>query len=215
MIFCQHQNIWRTLADISACKCVWGAFIHLFAWKKYGLTDSWVAPFSEEIIKTLDEKLSTKLGRTPEENFRRGADVIYQIRPACNSPSHCCAICIALHHFILQGVGGKGPLVQRTDEPGHKSSSQSKFFGLGGLLELFLQRRRLAGRGEPFPGRRGLPPAGLSLPCPRGCGHRGLQKNPARGAAPAPRRLPAFLTQKGKIQGCTKLFFNQKKITSE
>lgn len=36
MLFHQHQNIWRMLADISACKCVWGAFVHLFAWKKYG-----------------------------------------------------------------------------------------------------------------------------------------------------------------------------------
>lgn len=84
------------------------------------LTDSLVAHFSEEIIKTLDEKLSTRLGRKPEENYPIGTDLIYQIRPACNSPSPFCAICISLHHFILQGVGGKGPLFQRTDEPGHK-----------------------------------------------------------------------------------------------
>lgn len=49
------------------------------------LTDSLVARFSDEIIKTLDEKLSTKLGRKTEENYPIGTDLIYKIRPACNS----------------------------------------------------------------------------------------------------------------------------------
>lgn len=121
MISHWRQNIWRTLADISACKRVWGAFIHLFAWKKDGF--NWLSSrsfFRRHYQNTGQEPQRIAL-KEPEQIFAVGTDLMYQIRPACYSPSHCHAISISLRCFILQGAGGKGPLSKRTIwEPGHK-----------------------------------------------------------------------------------------------
>lgn len=113
MIFCQHQNIWRTLADIFACKCVWGAFTHLFAWKKYGF--NWLlscSVFRRDYQNTGWEAEHKAWKETRGELSYRN-NLVYQTRLACTSPSHCRATCISLHHFILQGQREKGPLFSR------------------------------------------------------------------------------------------------------
>lgn len=72
------------------------------------LTDSQVTQFSQDIIKTQDRNLGTKLRRKPEQVYTIGTDLIYQIRSARNSPTHHCAIHISLHRFTLWGAGKKG-----------------------------------------------------------------------------------------------------------
>lgn len=203
------------------------------------LTDSRIAHFSEGIIKTPCKNLSAKLGRKPEQIYTIGTDLIYQIRPACNSPSHCCAVCISLHGFILRGAGEKGPLFSKNNmraRPQKAPPNVSKLFRLG---KPFFQQSRLEGRGGLFLGReKAVLCAGCSLLCrrkglhgrrrrarapgrgraslaPRGWRYprvgRRRQGDICKGAAPSPCCPPSFRTQKGKIRHCVELFFNRKR----
>lgn len=173
------------------------------------LTDSRVAHFSEGIIKTPGKNLSAKLGRKPEQIYTIGTDLIYQIRPACNSPSHCCAVCISLHGFILRGAGEKGLLFSKNNmraQPQKAPPNVSKLFRLG---KPFFQQSRLEGRGGLFLGReKAVLCAGCSLLCRRKGlhGRRRRARAPGRGRASlAPRgwRYPRVgrRRQGGHLQG--------------
>lgn len=104
MISHWHQNIWRTLADTSACKRVWGAFIHLFAWKKDGFNGLSSHSFFRRHYQNIGQKLQRKALKEQQQIFAVGTALIYQIRPSRNSPST--AVQFPLHCIALS-FGGK------------------------------------------------------------------------------------------------------------
>lgn len=193
-------------------------------------TDSWVTHFSEGIIKTPGKNHSTKLQRKLAQNHTIGTDLFYQIRPACNSPSHCCAICIALHCFILWGSRGKKGhfFKEQYGSPATKGSSRCKLFRLG---KPFFQQSRLEERGGFVLGRKkavlcagcsllcrweGLqgesPWPGQSLPCPERLELPVGWETEAEGAASSP---PSLLTRKRKNTALHRALFQPKVGVSE
>lgn len=105
-LFPWHQTIWRTQADISACKGVWGAFRHLFAQKKYGF--NWLS----SCLLFRSSYQNTKLRSKQEQIDTIGANLIRALKS--NTLNRCCAMYLYFWTLFFGEQGEKGTLFQMT-----------------------------------------------------------------------------------------------------